>query len=269
VVYLQDFRGFNSMLAGLRGGPDRSEALWSLFRFVLGGGIVLAGLLAALRRKDRGLLIAFAVMMILPLARHQQYGYLKFYIFMAVLIAYGAARARPAVVAVLAVALLWINVKPRLSSVPEGLAHYHQHAATYAQVGPRSCWVTPAWVPPYFFLWPGRICGVLATLASGHGQTEHDVVAAAHASTTSCLEACFCESSAVFTDDMTEVSAQDLVTLGQTFQYTALDLGDLVVSTARAERLSPAGASKPILRYPLAEQQRICGVLTRARAAAP
>jgi hypothetical protein len=269
IVNLQDFRGFNGLLAGLRGGPGRSEALWTLARFALGGGIVLAGLLAALRRKDRGLLIAFAVMMILPLVRYQQYGYIKFYIFMAVLVAYGAARARPAVVAVLAVVLLSLSVKPMLSSVPEELAVYHEHEALYAQVGPRSCWVTPAWVPPHFFLWPGRICGVLATLASGHGETEDDVVAAAHAATTTCLEACFCDSSAVFTDDMTEASSENLAISARQFQYTVFDLGELVLPTARAERVSPAGASKPVLRYPVADQRRICERLTRARATAP
>ena len=267
---LVTFHGFNGLFASLRGGPGRSEALSTLVRFAWGGGIVLAGLLAALRRKDRGLLVAFAAMMILPVVRCHQYSYIKFYIFMAVLVAYGAARARPAIVGVMAVGLLWLNVKPTLATAPAGLADYHEHATVYAQQGPRSCWVTSAWVPTYYFLWPGRICGVLTTLSGGHGEVERDVVTAAHVATTSCLEACFCDSSAVLTDDLTDpAGAGNLAGLARQFQYTDFDLGELIEPAARAERVSPAGASTPIYRYPLADQRRICEGLTRARAAPP
>jgi hypothetical protein len=68
---------------------------------------------------------------------------------------------------------------------------------------------------------------------------------------------------------MTEPAAEDLTALARQFRYTAFDLGELVVPAARAERLSPAGATTPIYRYPPADQRRICERLSRAVAAPP
>jgi hypothetical protein len=109
------------------------------------------------------------------------------------------------------------------------------------------------------------VCGVLARLASGHGQTEAEVEQAARGSLSECLDACFCRSSGVYFDDMTEAAAPLLAASAQQFKYTAFDLGELVLPEARAERVSGPGAP-PVFRYPPADQRRVCESLTGALA---
>jgi hypothetical protein len=268
IVVLRDFHGVKGLLAGLRGGAGRGAAIKTLAVFGLGGLIVLSGLVSAVRRRDRAVLIAFGVMMLLPVVRSAQYGYLKYYIFMAVIVAFGAARARPSIVAALAVVVALINVGPVLTGVSAARHLYTEQMKVYARADAQSCWVSSGWIPPYSFRWPGRICGMLAHLSSGHAQTEAEVEAAARASLTACLEACFCHSSAVYiNEDMTEPAAPYLAAEQQLFQYTDIDLGELVLPEARGERVSPAG-SYPVYRYPSADQLRICRDLGRARGAA-
>jgi hypothetical protein len=262
-VVLTNFHGFNGLIAGLRGHGNRADALATLARLALGGAIVLAGLVAAIRRRDRAVLIAFAALMVLPIVRCQQYGYLKFYVFLPVIAAFAAARARPLVVGALAAALVWFNVSPlgQVGRVRASSRAHREVAAAYQQAGPRSCWMTTAWVPPYWIEWPGRACGVLNELAHGHGQTETEVIAQSHVALTTCLDACFCGSEGVYMDDMTDPAP--LVDLARHFQYTSFDVGTLAVSAARADRLS-AG----FYRYPAEDQRRICESLTRARSGA-
>jgi hypothetical protein len=201
--------------------------------------------------------------MLLPVVRCQRYGYLKYYIFMAVIAAFAAAPAPPALVGALAAALLWLNVGGTALSMPAARRAYDRQVAAYARADAQSCWVGTAWIPPYSFKWPGRVCGVLARLASGHGQTEAEVEDAARASLGDCLDACFCRSSGVYFEDMTEPAAPLLAASAQQFKYTAFDLGELVLPESRAERISDPAAS-PVYRYPAADQRRICESLTRA-----
>lgn len=269
LAVVSGFHGFNGLLASLRGGgPDRVQSLRTLATFGFGGLIVALGVFAAVRRRDFVVLFAFGVMMLLPVVRCQQYGYLKYYIFMAVIVAFAAARARPALVAGLAVALLLLNTGPTIASLPTRVRDHREQLAAYGRADVRSCWMATGWTPPYSYAWPGSVCGVLAALASGHGQTEREVVAVAHAAMTSCLDTCFCRSSGVFMNDMTEEAVPLLAASAQQFQYGVFDLGQLVLPAVHAERVSSPGGSSLVYRYPAADQRRICESVTRAREAA-
>ena len=67
LVTLPDFHGFNGVLAALGIAGSRGSTIVLLFR--LGAGVVLvgAGVLHALRRRDSKLLIAFGLLLLLPL----------------------------------------------------------------------------------------------------------------------------------------------------------------------------------------------------------
>jgi hypothetical protein len=268
LVYLTEFHGFNGVLANLRGGPGRLLAIETLGLFGLGVALVVAAGISAVRRRDGALLFAFGVMMLLPVVRSGQYGYLKFYIFMAVIAAFAAVRARPALVASAAVALVLANAGPIVLSLKPARRDYREDSKVYARAGAQSCWVTTAWIPRFNFRWPGQVCGVLAQLASGHGQTEAEVEDMARASLTACLDQCFCRSSGVYFDEMSESAEPWLTLLAKQFRYTTFDLEQLMLPAARAERVSEADGP-PIYRYPTADQRRICEGLTRARAATP
>jgi hypothetical protein len=269
LVQVGDFHGFNGLIAGLRGGEGRSQALGILGRFAFGGGIILAGVIAAIRRRDRAVLIAFTVLMILPLVRSQQYGYIKYYIFLPVVVAFAAGRARPGLVGLLAAVLVWLHVVSWVRALPGEHRDYREHAAVYEQAGAQGCFFTPAWAPPYSFLWPGRVCGVLTALASGHGDTDAQVIAGAHARMTAALDACFCESSGVYADDLTESLRPQLAESARQFRYTSFDLGELVLPEGRASRVSPPDVLRPLYRYPPDDQRRICESVKRAQRIQP
>jgi hypothetical protein len=269
LVSLTDFHGFNGLIASLRGGAGRREALETLAELAFGAAIVWLGVLGAARRRDVAVLLAFASLLILPVVRCQQYGYLKFYILFAVVVAFAAARERPAFVAAAALGLVALNLTPMFLYLPASLRDSRERAAVYAEAGRDSCWFTTAWIPSYSFRWPGRVCAVLGSLAGGHGATDAAVLAMGHGALTSCLDACFCGSSSVLTDDMTEAGGPLVAASAAQFRYTERDLGELVLPAARAERLSPAGAATPVFRYPASEQRRLCERLTHASKSVP
>jgi len=267
LVALGDFRGFNGLIASLRGGPGRREALETLATLGFAALLVWVGVAAAARRRDIAVLLAFASLLILPVVRCQQYGYLKFYIFLPVVAAFAAAPARPLVTGAAALALLVLNTGTTFANLPAERRVAREQAAVYAEAGPRSCWLTTAWIPRYSFRWPGKTCAVLGSLGSAGGATDAEVLAAGHAALTGCLEACFCQSSSVLTEDMTTVGAGPaMADSARQFRYTAFDLQQLLLPPSRAEVASAAGALVPVFRYSAPDQRRLCESVTHARA---
>jgi hypothetical protein len=267
LIALRDFHGLNGVLAGLRSPALRGWALENVALLAFGGAIVGAGVIAAVRRRQWSLLAAFAILLILPVAvRYQQYGYLKYYIMLPFLVAVGASRARPALVGLAATVLILANGAALVGSLRAERAEYDRRVPVYTQAGAASCWLTSGWVPRFDFRWPGQTCAILANLQAYIG--EHATgQAGPHAALSRCLDSCFCQSSAVFTDDMTDDAKPGVRELAEHFQFSSLDLTSLTLPPDRAIVLTP-GQPTPVLSYPRAEQQRLCA-LVRGKAANP
>jgi hypothetical protein len=268
LIALSHFQGFNGLIAALRGPGPRGEALAVVTRLGLGFAVVLSGVVAAVRRRDVTLLFGFAVLLLLPLVRHQQYGYVKYYVLLPVLLAVGAARAPMSVAAGVALILLVANGSTLLGTVRAGRQLYAERAGAYQQADRLTCWLSASWGPSIGFLWPGSVTAVLGSLASGGGSDPAKVVADAHATMSRSLEDCFCHSSSVFTDDMVEGSAGVVADLAEHFDYTEIDLPKLIVPAARARLVSNRGPM-PVYAYASEDQKRLCSLVTAATAAAP
>jgi hypothetical protein len=264
IVSLGEHHGFHGVLADLHDPATRRPALAILLRLGFSMVILAALALAAWRRRDWALLCSFAALAVLPVVRTQEYGYLKFFILMPIVLAFGAARAPKLAAAAVATLVLGLNAAPLVAGLPAQRQLYDDRVAVYRRADAHSCWLTTAWIPRISFRWPGTVCPVLGSLASGAGEDPASVEAAGRAALTACLEDCFCRSSAVFTDDMIDANARPLVAdSARHFAYAAVDLQAVVLPLVRAEIVSRPGATPPVYRYPPGEQRRRCGLVRR------
>lgn len=263
VVTLGEHHGFHGVLADLRTPATRWPATQILLRLGFSMAVLTAGAVAAWRRRDWPLLWSVAALALLPVVRTQEYGYIKFFILMPIVLAIGAARAPVPVAVALAALLVGLNAVPLLSDLPAQRRLYDDRVAAYGRADEHGCWLTTGWIPPLSFRWPGSVCPILGSLASGAGEDAASVAAAGRAALTACLEDCFCRSSAVFTDDMTDATARPLVAdSARHFAYTAVDLEAVVLPLQRAHLVSRAGSASPVYQYPPDEQRRRCGLVS-------
>jgi hypothetical protein len=263
LVGLHDFRGVGGIVAGLRTPGQHTWALVNGLLIVLGDVVLAAGAIVAVRRREWTLLAGFAALLILPVVvRYQQYGYLKYYVLLPVVLAIAASRARPSVVALIAAGVMLVNGAEQISLVRADRAEYTRRVPVYARAGAGSCWFTSGWAPRYGFRWPGHVCAVLSNLQSYLGEGEGDL-SGPHSALMHCLEDCFCQSATVLTDDMTD-DARDLVAdLGNQFQFHSVDLASLTLSRDRSVILDQSPESV-VMSYPPSEQRRLCAVIRSA-----
>ncbi|HVT18848.1 MAG TPA: hypothetical protein VHQ90_22015 [Thermoanaerobaculia bacterium] len=266
VVTLGQHRGFRGVLADLHTTATRWPALLLLARLGFAMAVLAAGVIAAWRRRDWPLLWSLFALLVLPVMfRPQLHGYIKFYVLLPIVLAFGAARASPAAAAAVAALLLALNAGPLLASLPAQQRFYGDRVEAYARADAHSCWLTTGWVPTFSFRWPGAVCPILGSLAKGSGEDVERVTAAGRAALTACLEDCFCRSSAVFTDDMTESARPLVADSARHFGYTAVDLQAVVLPVQRARLASRAGSTLPVYQYPPDEQRRRCELMPRHR----
>lgn len=258
LIGLGQFHGFNGLIADLRTPGARSAALEVLVRLAIGGAIFFGGLWVAIRRRDQPLLIGIAFLLVLTVLRRQQYGYIKFWILLPVLLAFAASRAAPWMGFTVAAAFAALNVPGLVAYVPESNRSYQDHMQAYAHADARSCWYTGSWVPPFWFRWPGKIVPVLGTLSEGSGDDPKAIMAASRANMTKLLRQCFCESSGVFTDDMIAPNRASLVETATHFGYDEIDLTGFLLADGQGTALSRTRPT--VWAYPKDLQDRLCQV---------
>ena len=252
IVALRDFSGVSALVTGVRSSDAGTIALFAanILRLVL--GLAVAGLLlaATVRYRDWRVLFAAAVILILPLLRNQQYAYVKFFALWPVPVAVAALRCRARTITVMASLVLISNGWLLAEEIQRGRRLHATIERAYRAVTPTTCWMTSGWAPPMWYLWPGTTAPVLGVLATGS-----DPRAQATALTRS-LRACFCDSTAVWTDT-TAGDASVVASLADHFDYRVVDLTTLLLDEPAAT--TPALAR--IQTYPDAERQRICRVM--------
>ncbi len=258
-MILPEFHGFREIIVGLRSGLARREAASVALRLAVGALAVGGFVVAAARRRDFALLAAIGAVLVLPLVRHQQYGYVKYYILLPVIVAVAASRLPARVMVPLAVAIAVLNGSALFDKIRAGRQLYAARVRVYEHAGPSDCWLSTGWGPPIGFRWPGTVCAVLGKLAGGSANDVNQVISQAHANLTACLRQCFCEARSVYTDDMTE---RGLVSLGEVtrqFQYSDLNLADFVLAASRAELVSQTGdEGDPVYEYGPYDRRRLC-----------
>jgi hypothetical protein len=266
VLNVGEFSGFNRVLAQLSDPNARGAAIWVLVHFLLGGVIVAALMFAAARARAWWVLVGFATLLVLPvLVRPHYYGYTKFYILFPVVLAVAAIHLPARLAGAIALIVALVNVPARVDGLIHERAFARVLTPVYEAAGTEACWVTAAWVPPLWMRWHGRHCGILETLSLGTGEDADRGLASLHRNLTDCLEACFCRSSEVLTDNMTSDARSVVQQTATMFRFDRIAIDDLLLRPGGGEALTPG--DRPILRYRPDEQRQVCNAI-RARSAA-
>jgi hypothetical protein len=265
VLQMGEFVGFNRVLAQLSDPNARGAAIWILVHFLLGGVIVAALMFAAARARAWWVLVGFATLLVLPvLIWPHYYGYTKFYILFPVVLAVAAIHLPARLAGAIALIVALVNVPARVEWLIHERAFARVLTPVYEAAGTDACWVTSGWVPPLWMRWHGRHCGILETLSLGTGEDADRLLATQHRILTECLEACFCRSSEVLTDDMTSDQRSVIQQTATMFRFDRIAIDDLLLRPAGGETLTPG--DRPILRYRPNEQRQVCNAI-RARPA--
>jgi hypothetical protein len=266
VLKMDEFFGFNLLLAQLSDPNARGAAIWTLVLFLLGGVIVAALMFAAARARAWWVLVGFATLLVpLVLLRPEYYGYLKFYILFPVVLAVAAIHLPARLAGTIALIVALINVPARVDGLIQERAFARVVTPVYEAAGTEACWVTPGWVPPLSMRWRGQACGILQALALGTGEDVNRLLATQYRALTECLEACFCRSSEVLTDEMTSDRRSVIQQQATHFGFDRIAIDDLLLGPGEGETLTPG--DRPILRYRADRQRQVCDAI-RARSAA-
>ena len=236
VVALESFSGVPALVSALRSedGQVSRRGILNATRLLLGCVVVAVLVAGGIRTASWPLLLALAVLLVLPALRNQQYGYPKFFVLWPIPVALLAVRCRTRTIVLAATAVLISNTWIVARDVRRGRELSAAVQADYARATPTTCWFTSGWSPPVSYLWPGTAVPILGVLATGN-----DPVVQASALTVA-LRRCFCESDAVWTD--TSSRDADVVTsLARHFDYTAIDLRSLLADPTELDHLSISG----------------------------
>jgi hypothetical protein len=257
IVGLKSFSGLPALLAGLRASDAHTVALAAanVLRLLLGCAIVGTLFAAAARRRDWRILVAAAVILILPVLRNQQYGYAKFFVLWPVPVALAALRYRARPIAIGALLVLLSNGWLLAEEVRRGRRLYASVQQTYRAAGPSTCWMTSGWAPPVLYLWPGTAAPILGTLATGNDP------AIQAGELTRSLRRCFCDSASVWTDT-TKQDGPMVADLARHFDYGVVDLTTILFDPAQT--VVPMDTPPGIHVYLDQDRQRICHAVTAA-----
>ena len=208
--------------------------------------ILVAG---GIRTASWPLLLALAVLLVLPVLRSHQYGYPKFFVLWPIPVALLAVRCRQRTIALAAAAVLISNTWLVARDVRRGRELSAAVQANYARATPTTCWFTSGWSPPVSYLWPGTTVPVLGILATGNDPAMQA------AGLTVALRRCFCESDAVWTDTSSR-DAGVVISLAGHFDYTAIDLRSLLADPTELNHLSITGVHS----YSEQARHRVCRI---------
>lgn len=257
VVALENFSGIPALLSALRSedGQASRRGFVNATRLLLGCVVVAILVAGGIRTASWPLLLALAVLLVLPVLRNQQYGYPKYFVLWPIPVALLAVRSRTRTIVLAAAAVLISNTWIVARDVRRGRELSAAVQADSARATPTTCWFTSGWSPPVSYLWPGTTVPVLGILATGNDPAMQA------AALTVALRRCFCESDAVWTDTSSR-DADVVISLAGHFDYTAIDLKSVLVDPP--ERPSSFWLSG-VHVYPTADQQRICSLASGAR----
>jgi len=257
IVALRNFTGLPALLAGLQASDARTQALAAanVLRLILGCVIVWSLVGAAVRGRDWRIIIALALILLLPVLRNQQYAYSKFFVLWPVPVALVALRYRARPIAIAALLVLLSNGWLLAEQVRRGRSLYTSVQQLYRAASPTTCWMTSEWAPPLAYLWPGTTAPILGTLATGSDP------AIQAAELTRSLRRCFCDSASVWTDTTKQDGAM-VTDLARHFDYAVVDLTTILFDAAQnpAPRATPPGVHV----YLDQDRQRICHAVTAA-----
>jgi hypothetical protein len=222
--------------------------------------MVVMGAIVVVRRKDWRIAIALTGILMLPVLRG--YAYLKLYGLMPIVVALVAAVSPPAIVFGAGAIVGSFNATYLARDIARYRKMARDIAPVYESAGPSACWLTTAWGPPVFG-WPGSMCSMSKVLTDAHTDQVATMIDENNAAMVESFRSCFCDSSAVYTDDLTDSSRESVVALAKYYRFAGFDLTQLLWNPRRG---STAFDRDGIVTYMYARQSQleICDSLKSA-----
>jgi hypothetical protein len=223
--------------------------------------IVAAGAAVIVRRRDWRIGIAFAGLLILPILRG--YAYLKYYALMPIVIALVASVSPPAIVLGAGGVVAAFNLTYLARDIGRDRQLAHDIAPLFASANSSACWLTTGWGPPIFG-WPGSICSMSQVLAAADTDQVDAMITENNRTLKESFRRCFCESSAVYTDDLTLALQERAAGLANHYRFAGADLNELLWNPNRG---AIAFERDGIVTYTYSRpvQSEICDKLTTSR----
>ncbi len=242
------------------------DGLLGFGRLMFAIALIAAGVAMVLRRREWRMLVAIAGVLVLPIVRPFGFSYLKFYVLMPAVVAVVAAGAPPAAVLGAGAIVGAFNLSNLARDTANDRRLARDIAPLYESAGAAACWLTTGWGPPIFG-WPGSECSMRHVLTQAHTERVDEMIAENNRELIESLRRCFCESTAVYTDDVAEDSREQVLGLANEYKFTGFELNGLIWNRERGELAFDRDGIR-VYRYSGGAQSEICASLQAAGAGA-
>lgn len=230
IIEIPDNRGFTGAIELLSHGATFTEGATAVGGLLLALAMVALGAVAVVRHREWRIVIAFAGILTLPVLRG--YAYLKLYGLMPAVVALVAAGSPPAIVFGAGAIVGTFNASYLARDVARDRKLARDIAPLYESADISACWLTTAWGPPIFG-WPGWTCSMSQVLTEAHTDQVAAMIDENNAAMMNSFRKCFCDSTAVYTDDVTESSKESVVALANYYRFAGFDLTKLLWNPQR------------------------------------
>jgi hypothetical protein len=225
IIQLPDNLGLSRALRLMLHSTTFLEGVFNILGRLLALAIVFIGAAAIVRRRDWRIAVALTGLLILPVLRG--YAYLKYYALMPIVIALVASVSPPAIVLGAGGVVGAFNLTYLARDIGRDRRLAHDIAPLFASAKTSACWLTTGWGPPIFG-WPGSICSMSQVLAAADTDQVDLMINENNQKLTESLRRCFCESSAVYTDDVALDTQERAANLASHYRYAGVDLNELL-----------------------------------------
>lgn len=229
--------------------------------------LIAAGIVMTFRRREWRTLAAAAGILILPIVRPFSYAYLKFFVLVPALVAIVAASAPTAAVFSAGAVVGALNMAGLVNETAADRRLASGLAPIYQGAGASACWLTSGWGPPIFG-WPGTECSMNHELARERSGQPEVVVAENNRELVDSFRRCFCDGSAVYTEDVADAAKDVVSSVARDYRFAGFDLDRLVWKPGRGEVVYDRDGWA-VYRYWPQAQAGICSELRAAGANAP
>jgi hypothetical protein len=230
IIEIPDNRGFSGAIQLLSNRATFIEGAAAVGGCLLALVMVVMGAVAVVRRMDWRIAIAFTGILTLPVLRG--YAYLKLYGLMPAVVALAAAGSAPAIVLGAGAIIGSFNLTYLARDIARDRNLARDIAPLYENAGASACWLTTAWGPPIFG-WPGSTCSMSQVLTDAHTDQVAAMIDQNNAAMVEAFRSCFCNSSAVYTDDVTQSSQESVIALAKYYRFAGIDLTRLLWNPRR------------------------------------
>ena len=264
IVEIPDNQGFGGSLRALAHRATFAAAALALSGCLFALVLVAIGAVRIARRRDWRMALAFAGIMVLPAVRG--YAYLKYYVLFPVLVSLAAAVSPPTLVSGAGAIVGAFNVEYLTRDVARDRKLARDLAPLYAAAGTFACWLTTSWSTPTYE-WPGSICSMSEILTDAHTDKIDAMIAENNQTMLDSFRRCFCEASAVYTDDVTVSSRDAVIEMATYYRFSGADLNNLLWNERRGTVAFDQDGIR-VFKYSRGAQMDVCSSIKTAHSAA-